>query len=138
VSHVSSIVRPPMLTSPPPQPSSTAVVAPQDTRDLSATSPLSHTKPGAHYLTQKTYIANQNNICSKPAQEDIADGFVSRTPGSYRACRPQFHCHVGQTNLTLLIVPRIQHGDIFKYFSRICCFVSYIILLSNLSPFLQT
>jgi hypothetical protein len=37
-----------------------------------------------------------------------------------------------------LIVPRIQPGGTFKYFSRICCFLSYIILLPSLSPFLQT
>jgi hypothetical protein len=101
VSHASSSVRPPVLTSPPPQPSSAVDVAPQDTRDPSAASPLPHTKPGAHALTQKTYIANQNNIYPKPAQKDIADDSVSNTPGSYRAHRashPWFHCCIAQTN----------------------------------------
>jgi hypothetical protein len=97
VSHASSVVWPPVLTSPPPQPSSAADVAPQDTQDLSAASPLPHTKPGARALTQKSYVANQNNICLKPAQEDITDSSFSSTPGSYRAdgaTHPLFHCHI--------------------------------------------
>jgi hypothetical protein len=72
-----------VLTSSPPQPSSATDVAPQDTRDPSAASPLPHTKPRAHTLTQKTYVANQNNICPKPAQEDIADSSVSSMPEPY-------------------------------------------------------
>jgi hypothetical protein len=94
VSHASSVLRPPVLTSSPPQPSSAADVAPQDTRDPSATSSLPHTKFGAHALTQKTYVANQNNICPKPTQEDIADGSVSNIPEPYRAHHascPKFH-----------------------------------------------
>jgi hypothetical protein len=53
VSHASSVVRPPMLTSSPSHPSSIAEVAPQDTRDPATASPLPHTKPRAHVLTQK-------------------------------------------------------------------------------------
>jgi hypothetical protein len=83
-----------MLTSSPPQPSSIANVAPQDTRGSSAASLLPHTKPGAHALTRETYVANQNNICPKSPQEDIADGSVSSTPEPYRAHHascPKFH-----------------------------------------------
>jgi hypothetical protein len=104
VSHASSVVWPPMLTSFPSQPLFAADVAPQDTRDPSVMTPLPHTKPRAHALTQKTYVANQNNICPKPAKEDIADGSVSSTPRPYhahRASRPQFHCRVCQINSTL-------------------------------------
>jgi hypothetical protein len=104
VFHTSFIVLPPVLTPSPPQPSSVAEVAPHDTWDPSTVSPLPHTKLGAHVLTQKTYVANQNNICPKPAQEDITDDSVSNTSGPYRAHRishPQFHCRVGQTNSTL-------------------------------------
>jgi hypothetical protein len=60
-----------MLTSSPHQPSSAADVVPQDTQDPSAASPLPHTKPEAHAMTQNTNVENQNNICLKPAQEDI-------------------------------------------------------------------
>jgi hypothetical protein len=84
-----------MLTSPPPQPSSVADVAPQDTRDPSTASPLSHTKPRAHALTQKSYSANQNNICPKHPQEDIADDSFSSMLGLYHtdgASQPTFHC----------------------------------------------
>jgi hypothetical protein len=83
-----------MLTSSPPQPSFTTDVAPQDTRDPSTASPLPHTKPRAHALTQKSYVANQNNICAKPTQEDIADDSFSSTPGPYHAdgaSGPTFH-----------------------------------------------
>jgi hypothetical protein len=83
-----------VLTSSPPQPSFVADVAPQDTRDPSATSLFPHTKFGAHALTRKTYIANQNNICPISVQEDIADGFVSGTPEPYhdhRASHPKIH-----------------------------------------------
>jgi hypothetical protein len=85
------------LTSSPPKPSSAADVAPQDTRDPSVASPLPHTKPRAHALTRKSYVANQNNICPKPLKEDIADGSFSNTPQPYRAdgasC-PTFHCYI--------------------------------------------
>jgi hypothetical protein len=104
VSHTSSVVRPPMLSSSPPQPLSAADVAPQDTRDHSTASPLPHTKPEAYALTQKSYVANQNNICSKPAQKDIADGSISSTLGPYcadHASHPPFHCCIAQTNSTL-------------------------------------
>jgi hypothetical protein len=67
MSHASSVVRPPALTSSPPQPSYVADAAPQDTWDPSATSPLPHTKPRAYALTQKTYVVNQNNIYPKLA-----------------------------------------------------------------------
>jgi hypothetical protein len=87
VSHASSVVQSPVLTCFPPQPSSAADVAPQDTQDPLAASPLPHTKPRAHVLTRKTYVANQNNICPKPSQEDITDGFVYSTLGPYRAHR---------------------------------------------------
>jgi hypothetical protein len=93
-----------MLTSSPPQPSATVDIAPHDIRDPSVASPLRHTKPVAHALTQKTYIANQNEICSKPTQEDIADGSISSTPGPYfdnHATLPTFHSQLNQTNLTL-------------------------------------
>jgi hypothetical protein len=97
VSHTSSVVRPPVLTSSPPQPSSAANVAPQDTCDPSTTSPLPHTKPRAHALIQKTYVANQNNFCPKLAQEDIANSSVFSMPGPYRAngaSHPPFHCRI--------------------------------------------
>jgi hypothetical protein len=81
--HASSIVQPPMLTSSPTQHSSAADIAPQDTHDPSVASPLQHTKSVAHALTQKTYEENQNEICPKPAQENIADGSVSSTLGAY-------------------------------------------------------
>jgi hypothetical protein len=86
-----------VLTGSPPQLSFVASVAPQDTWDSLAASPLPHTKPGAHVLTQKTYVANQNNIYPKPAQEDITDSFFSSTLGSYcadGASPPSFHCHI--------------------------------------------
>jgi hypothetical protein len=95
LSHASSVVQPPVLTSSPPRPSTTVNVAPQDTQDPSATSLLPHTKPIAHAFTRKSYIANQNNICPKPSQEDIADGCFSSTPGPYHAddaSHPTFHC----------------------------------------------
>jgi hypothetical protein len=94
VSHVFSIVR---LTSSPPQPSFVANVAPHDTRDPGAASPLPHSKPRVHTLTQKSNVANQNNICLKPPQEDIANGSFSSMPGSYRAdagSHPMFHCRI--------------------------------------------
>jgi hypothetical protein len=56
-----------------------------------------HTKPRAHALTQKSYVANQNNICIKPPQEDIANGFFSSRSGRYCAdggCRPKFHYRI--------------------------------------------
>jgi hypothetical protein len=73
-------------------------------RDPSAASPFPHTKRGAHALTRKTYVANQNNFFSKPAQEDIANGFVSSTLGPSRdnlASLPMFHCLIPPTNSTL-------------------------------------
>jgi hypothetical protein len=82
-----------MLTSSPPQPSSAPDIAPQDRWDPSAPSPLPHTKPRAHALTQKSYVGNQNNICPKQPHEDIADGSFSSTLGPYRAdgaSRPMF------------------------------------------------
>jgi hypothetical protein len=104
VSHASSILWPLVLTFSPPRPSSAADVAPQDTGDPLVASLLPHTKTRAHALTRKTYIANQNNICPKPTQEEIADGAAFSTPWPYRAhhsSRPRFHCCVGQTNSTL-------------------------------------
>jgi hypothetical protein len=104
VSHASFVVRPLVLTSPPPQPSSVADVTPQDTQDSSVASPLSHTKPRAQALTRKTYIANPNNICLKPPQEDISDGSVSGTQRSYHANHascPPFHRRIAQTKSTL-------------------------------------
>jgi hypothetical protein len=95
VSYTSSVFWPNVLTSYPPQLSSTADVASQDTRDPSIASPLPHTKPEAHAVTQNTYVANQNNICPNPAQEDIVDVSFSSTPGPYHAndvSRPPFHC----------------------------------------------
>jgi hypothetical protein len=98
VSHTSSIVRPPMLaSSPPPKPSSVADVGPKDTWGPSAASPLPHTKPRAHALTRKSYVANQNNMCPKPPQEDIVDDSFSSTPGPYSAdgaSRPTFYGHI--------------------------------------------
>jgi hypothetical protein len=58
---------PPMLTSSPPQPFSIADVAPHDTRNPLVVSPLLHTKLVAHALTQKTYVANQNESHLKPS-----------------------------------------------------------------------
>jgi hypothetical protein len=66
VSHASSVVRPPVLTSSPPWPASTADIAPQDTQDPSSTSPLLDAKPVPHVLTQKTCVANQDKIGLKP------------------------------------------------------------------------
>jgi hypothetical protein len=86
-----------VLISSPPEPSSVVDIAPKDTWDSSATSLLSHTKPRAHALTQKSYVANQNNICPKPPSKDIVGGFFSNTPGLYRAdgaSRPMFHCRI--------------------------------------------
>jgi hypothetical protein len=106
VYHASSVVRPPMLTSPP-QPSSTADVAPHDTRDHWAASPLPHTKPVAHALTKKTYVTNQSEICPKPAQEDNADGSISSMLGPFHddlASLPMFHCLIAQTNSTLSVL----------------------------------
>jgi hypothetical protein len=74
VSHASSVVRPPVLTSWPTQPSFIADVAPQYTRDLLVASPLGYTKPVAHDLTQKTCTENQNEICPKPTLEGTGDG----------------------------------------------------------------
>jgi hypothetical protein len=68
-----------VLTSFPPQPSSATDVVPQDTQDPSAASHLPQTKPRAHTLTQRNYVANQSNTCPKAAQEDIADDSVSIT-----------------------------------------------------------
>jgi hypothetical protein len=76
--------------------SSAVDVALQDTQNPSTTSPLPHTKPRAHALTQKSYVANQNNICPRPPQEDIANGSFSSRPGRYHAdsgSHPTFHCH---------------------------------------------
>jgi hypothetical protein len=81
--YVSSATRPPGPTSPPPQSSSTADIAPHDTWDHLVASPLPHTKLVAHALTQKTDITNQNEICSKPAQENIVDDSVSSTQALY-------------------------------------------------------
>jgi hypothetical protein len=101
MSHVSSVVWPLVLTSSPPQPSSAADVALQDTPNPSAASPLPHTKAKAHALTRKSYIANQNNICPKPPREDIVNGSFSSRPGRYHAdggsC-PTFHCRIAWTN----------------------------------------
>jgi hypothetical protein len=46
----------------------------------------------------------------KHTQKDTPDGSISSTPGLYHAdgaSHPSFHCRIGQTNSTLLIVPRI-------------------------------
>jgi hypothetical protein len=93
-----------MLTSRPPQLSSIADVVSQDTQDLLVTSPLRHTKPVAHALTQKTCIANQNEICPKPALEDTGDSSISSTQGSYlhdHATHPMKYSLIDLTNLTL-------------------------------------
>jgi hypothetical protein len=93
VSHVSSIVQ---LTSSP-QSSSIVDIAPQDTQDPTAASPLSHTKPRAHALTRKSYVANQNNICPKPPKEDIANSSIACMARLYHAdagSHPMFHCRI--------------------------------------------
>jgi hypothetical protein len=100
-----------MLTSPPPQPSSIADVAPQDTWDPSAastlqhtTSTLQHTKHVAHALTRKTYVANQNKICPKSALEGTGDGSVPSTPMSYcddHATHPMMDSMLDLPNSTL-------------------------------------
>jgi hypothetical protein len=93
-----------VLTSRPPQLSSIADVVSQDTQDLLVTSPLRHTKPVAHALTQKTCIANQNEICPKPALEDTGDSSISSTQGSYlhdHATHPMKYSLIDLTNLTL-------------------------------------
>jgi hypothetical protein len=122
-----------MLTSPPPQPSFTADVAPHDTQDPLVASPMRHIKLVAHSLTQKTCIANLNEICPKPAQEDIVNGSVNSMPGLYcddRATLPTKDSVLDLTNstlslsLSLLIVPRIQLSGSFKYFSCISFFFS--------------
>jgi hypothetical protein len=104
VSHTSFVVCPPVLTSRPPQPSSVTDVAPQDTLDLLVASPLRYTKSVAHALTQKTCIANQNEICPKPALEGTDDDFVSSTHGLYlydHAIHPMKDPLINLTNLTL-------------------------------------
>jgi hypothetical protein len=103
MSHASSVLQPPMLTSSPPRPSVTADIAPQDTRDPSTTSTMVDTKPVAHVLTRKTYIANQNKMCLKAAQEDTVDGSVSSMLGLSRddiASLPTYR-HWTHTNSTL-------------------------------------
>jgi hypothetical protein len=132
-----------MLTSSPPQPSSVADVAPQDTRGPSAASPLPHTKPRAHALTRKSYVANQNNICPNPPPPG---GYCRQFFLQYTRAVSCWRCKSSNISLphnlnklnSLLIVPRIQRGGCFKYFSHICCLLSYTILLLSFSPFLQT
>jgi hypothetical protein len=126
-----------MLTSFPPQPCN---AAPQHTQDHSAAATLPYTNPVAHILTQKTCVANHNKICPKATQEDTADGSVSSMPGPSQydpASLPTYRCRTHKFN-SLLIVPRIQPGGIFKYFSRITFFFSYTILLPSFAPFLWT
>jgi hypothetical protein len=104
VYHASSVVWHPMLTFSPPQPASAIDVAPHDTRDHVATSSMPHTKPVAHALTQKTYIANQNKMCSKPSQKDTPDSIVSSTPEPFHddlTSLPTFHFLIAQINSTL-------------------------------------
>jgi hypothetical protein len=117
VSHTSSVVRPPVITSSPPRPLAATDVAPQDTYHRSAASSLPDTKPVAHVLTLKTYIANQNKIYHKAAQEDTVDDSVSSMLGS--SC-VDLASNVSLSDAykfnPLLIVPRIQPGDFFKYF----------------------
>jgi hypothetical protein len=79
-------------------------VAPNDTWDPLVASPLPHTKPVAHALTQKTYLANQNKTCPKPAQEDIADDSISSMPTPYHddhATHPMKDSLLDLTNSTL-------------------------------------
>jgi hypothetical protein len=64
VSHVSSFVWPPVLTSFPPQP---CVAAPRNTLDRSAVAALHDTNLVAHILTRKTCTTNHNKICPKAA-----------------------------------------------------------------------
>jgi hypothetical protein len=102
--RASSVVWPLMLTSSPPQPSSADDVAHQDTRDPSVASPLRHTKPIAHALTQNTYGANQNEVCHKSAQEDIVDGSVFNMLGLYHddhSTLPILHSLLTRTNSAL-------------------------------------
>jgi hypothetical protein len=105
------VVRPPLLTSSPPQPSSVTDVPPQDTWDPSAastlqhtTSTLQHTKHIAHALTQKTYVANQNKICPKAALEGTSDGSIPSTPAPYcddHATHPMMDSLLDLPNSTL-------------------------------------
>jgi hypothetical protein len=102
--YISSIVQPPWPTSPPLQSSCVVDVDPNDTWDPLVASPLPHTKLVAHGLTQKTYLANQNKTCPKPAQEDIADDAVSSTPTLYHddhATHPMKDSLLDLTNSTL-------------------------------------
>jgi hypothetical protein len=93
-----------VLTFGPPQSSSVADIAPQDTQNHVAASSMPYTKSVTHALTQKTYLANQNKMCPKHAQKVTPDGSVSSTPGPYhsdRAGRLPFHCRIAQTNSTI-------------------------------------
>jgi hypothetical protein len=98
VSHASSFVRPPVLTSFPLQPSAAAS---HNTPDRSAAFALPDTNLVAHILTQKTCTINYNKICPKAAQEDTINGSVSSTPEPYcahRVSHPKFHrAHINST-----------------------------------------
>jgi hypothetical protein len=58
-----------MLTFSPPQPSDVADIAPHGTRDPLTTSPLPHTKPIAHDLTQKTCITKKMKFVRNPLRK---------------------------------------------------------------------
>jgi hypothetical protein len=100
VSHASSGVWPPVLTSSPPRPTYATYVAPQDTWDHSSASPLPNAKPVAHVLTQKTCVANQNKIGPKAAQEDSSDSSTSGMSRDDLASIPTYCCQT-HTNSTL-------------------------------------
>jgi hypothetical protein len=65
---------------------------------------MPHTNLVTHVLTRKTYLANQNETCPKPAQEDIVDDSISSTPTPYRddhATHPTKDSLLYLTNSTL-------------------------------------
>jgi hypothetical protein len=98
MSHASSFVWPPMLTSFPPRP---CAAAPRNTLDSSAAAALPDTNLVAHILTRKTCTANHNKICPKVMQEDIIDDSVSNMPEPYHAhhasCPKYHHAHINST-----------------------------------------
>jgi hypothetical protein len=86
------------------RPSSATDVAHQDTRDPSVASPLRHTKPVAHALTQNTYGANQNEVCHKSAQENIVDDSIFNMLWLYHddhSTLPILHSLLTRTNSAL-------------------------------------
>jgi hypothetical protein len=127
MSHASYVVRPPVLTSFPPRPSSVADDAPQDTRDPSSGSPFSHTKLVAHILTQKSCVANQNKMCPKALLRRILPMVLPLVcQGHLMTILQVFQCiAVGRIQIQLsLDCPKNPTRWSFNYFPRISFFFS--------------